>query len=94
MKKKYGSGDIIRIRRRTELSLLYATVRIGLFYKPTKYHSNVLNGCGVMLWQPIVDARLTARPPTFIILITRVFRWKTWLIMVYDLLLHVPFNQT
>ena len=24
-------------------------------------------------------ARPTARPPTFIILITRVFRWKTWL---------------
>ena len=37
MKHKYGSGDIIRKRRYAELSFLYATLRVDLFYKPTKY---------------------------------------------------------
>ena len=42
MKKKYGSGDINRKRRYAELSFLYATLVIDLFYNPTKYHSNIL----------------------------------------------------
>ena len=35
---KYGSGDIIRKRKHAELSFLYATLRVDLFYKSTKYH--------------------------------------------------------
>ena len=35
---KYGSGDIIRKRRYAELSFLYETLHVDLFYKPTKYH--------------------------------------------------------
>ena len=34
---KYGSGDIIRKRRYAELSFLYVTLRVDLFYNPTKY---------------------------------------------------------
>ena len=33
---KYGSGDIIRKRRYAELSFLYATLSVDLFYNPTK----------------------------------------------------------
>ena len=60
MKKKYGSGDIIRKQRQAELSFLCITLRTDLFYNPT----NVSELCsGNQLLTP-------ARPPTFIILIT------------------------
>ena len=36
--KKIRSGDIIRKQRYAELLFLYATLRVDLFYKPTKYH--------------------------------------------------------
>ena len=35
--EKYGSGDIIRKRILAELSFLKETLRIDLFYNPTKY---------------------------------------------------------
>ena len=40
-KLKYGSGDTIIQPRQTELSFLYATPRVDLFYNPTMYHYNV-----------------------------------------------------
>ena len=45
-----------------ELSFLCMTLRIDLFNNPTKYHSNISNGFGVMLRKPIVDARPTPHP--------------------------------
>ena len=42
MKEEYGSGDIIRKRRYEELSFLYATLHVDLFYNPTKYHYRVM----------------------------------------------------
>ena len=38
MKCKYGSGDIIRKQRLTELLFLSVTLCIDLFYNPTKYN--------------------------------------------------------
>ena len=52
VKQKYGSGDITRKRRQAELSFLCMTLHTDLFYKPTKYHSNIPNGFGVMLRKP------------------------------------------
>ena len=49
MKKTYGSGDITRKQRQAELSLLCMTLHTDLFCNPTKYHSNISNGFGVML---------------------------------------------
>ena len=37
MNKKYGSEDIIRKQRLTELSFLDATLRIDLYQVPLKY---------------------------------------------------------
>ena len=34
---KYGPGDIISKRKYAELSFLYATRRVDLFYNPIKY---------------------------------------------------------
>ena len=41
VEKKYGSGDITRIRRQAELSFLRMTLHTDLFYNPTKNHSNI-----------------------------------------------------
>ena len=60
MKKKYGPRDMNRKQRQAELSFMFATLRIDLYYNPVKYHLNVSNGCGVMLRKPIVDARPAA----------------------------------
>ena len=62
--KKYGSGDTTRKRRLTELSFLYATLRIDLRHDPTKYHFNISNGCGVMGYAPETNCwRPPSRPP-------------------------------
>ena len=57
--------------KQAELLFLNATLRMDLFYNPTKYHLNILNGCRVMLRKQNVDARpsalLFAHPVTFII---------------------------
>ena len=53
--KKNGSGDIIRKKRQAGLSFLYPTICIDLFYNPTKYHTNISNGCGVTAAQPPAD---------------------------------------
>ena len=42
MKKNYGSGAISRKQGQAELSFLYGSLYIDLFYNPTKYHSNIL----------------------------------------------------
>ena len=63
MKKQYGPGDIISKQREAELSFLYIALRVDLCYNPTKYHSNISNGFGVMLRKPTVDARPTAFAP-------------------------------
>ena len=57
MKLKYVSGDIIRKQRLVELPLFYATLRADLLYNASKYHSNISNGCGVLLRKQIVDPR-------------------------------------
>ena len=48
----YGLWDIISKPRLAELSFLHLTLRIDLFYNPTKYHLNILNGFSVMLRKP------------------------------------------
>ena len=78
--KENMDGDIIRKSGQAELSSLHATLHIDLLYNLTKYHLNISNGCGVMLWQWNLNTCPNIRP-TFIILITRVFCWKTWLII-------------
>ena len=44
--------------------ILYPTLRVDVFYNPTKDHSNILNSFRVMLRKPIVDARPTDARPT------------------------------
>ena len=48
----YRSGDIIMKPRLAELSFLHLTLRIDLFYNPTKYELKYFNGCGVMFQKP------------------------------------------
>ena len=39
--ENYGSGAISREQGHAELSFLYGSLYIDLFYNPTKYHSNI-----------------------------------------------------